>query len=91
MASPSEGLWLWFGAQVGAWGGGGVEAVVGGSCSPTYFPSPARCHSLFHTQVGVCCSHGSWVGRDSPPTFLSLFDQVFGSKRSQEELVVELP
>lgn len=44
MASPSDGLWLWFGAQVGAWGGGGVEAEAGGSSSPTYFPSPARWH-----------------------------------------------
>lgn len=67
-----------------------MEAEAGGGCSPTYFSSPARCCSLFCTQVGVGCST-RFLGRKKHPSTFSIFDQVFDTRRSQVELVVELP
>lgn len=69
-----------------------MEAEAGGSGSPAYFLlSREMAFPLPHSGWSLLL-HGAWVGRAPPPTFLSLFDLVFGSKRSQEEeLVVEPP
>lgn len=65
-----------------------MEAEAGGSCLLCL----ARWPFLFCTQVGVYCSHVSWVEKDPLPPFLSLFDLMLGRKGSQEEeLVVEFP